>query len=244
MQRPSDDPIDDREPETPARPMNASLDAAHGRLVGADGCRGGWVVATRDHVSVARNLSEIVADATISCIGIDMPIGLPETWGRLADSEARQFLKPRSACIFTTPPRSLVHLRSYAEANARCRLEFGRGLPRQTFNLFGKIREVDALADPARPDRLVEVHPECAFVALSGRPLPPKRTAIGRDVRRRLLENIFGTIVAKRVPQARPDDVLDAFAALWSTERFARCEHMTHGGRHRDGRGLPMRIVT
>jgi predicted RNase H-like nuclease len=189
-------------------------------------------------------LDEIVANATISCIGIDIPIGLPNCWERQADIQARAFLKPRSSCIFPTPPRSLIHVRSYAEANARSRADFGRGLSKQTFNLFDKIREVDALADPERPDRLVEIHPECAFVAMAGRPLPPKRTDEGRDVRRRLLQELFGPIVTTRLRYARTDDVLDAFAVLWSTERFARGEHVTHGGSARDSRGLPMRIVT
>jgi predicted RNase H-like nuclease len=42
---------------------------------------------------------------------------------------------------------------------------------------------------------------------------------------------------------AGEDDLLDAFAALWSAERITRGEHKVLGDGHTDVTGLPMRIV-
>src|SRR5262249_10923158 len=114
-------------------------DAVTLRIVGVDGCRGGWIVAERDAVTVIDRLEPLVADAAISAIGVDMPIGLPDVWGRSADVAARRFLGRRASTVFPTPPRPLISSTTYEEANARRRETYGRGLSRQTFNLFPKI---------------------------------------------------------------------------------------------------------
>jgi len=219
------------------------------RTVGVDGCRGGWVVASLDHVEVRDHLDGVVADATVAVIGVDMPIGLPLTWGREADREARRLLGwPRASSVFSTPPRSLLTATSYATANRRSRSELGQGLTRQTYHLFDRIREVDHLVTaPGRAgagDRLVEIHPECSFRLMAGEPLPSKHTADGVERRRALLLPRFGPVIDERPTGAGGDDVLDAFAVLWSAERFARDEHLTLGDGSVDERGLPMRIVT
>jgi predicted RNase H-like nuclease len=220
-----------------------SLTVADG-VAGVDGCRSGWVIATRRGVRVVEQLDLVVADADLSTIGIDIPMGLPQDWDREADRAARRYLGRRSSTIFPTPPRELLSLRTYPEANARSRERFGTGLTKQTFNLFPKIVEVDRLARVAPPDRLVEIHPECAFVAMCGAPLPPKRSVDGAVARLALLRPLYGDVVTARPSGARADDVLDAFAVLWSAERFARGAHFVHGPAERDGLGIPMRIVT
>jgi predicted RNase H-like nuclease len=180
----------------------------------------------------------------MTVIGVDMPIGLPTRWGREADRQARRFLVGgRASSVFPVPPRSLIEETDYARANRRSQQELGQGLSRQTFHLFDKIREVDALARSA-PGRLVEIHPECTFRLLARAPLPSKRTAEGRRVRLELLQPLFGEVVTAPLPGAGGDDVLDAFAVLWSAERYSRGEHLTHGDGELDQHGLPMRIVT
>jgi len=226
-----------------ARASN-EVDRVSSRVAGVDGCRAGWVVAQRDSVTVIDRLEPLVADAAITAIGVDMPIGLPETWGRSADDAARRFLGRRASTVFPTPPRSLITSTTYEEANARSRAAYGRGLSRQTFNLFPKIREVDALMHPDQVQRVLEVHPECAFAVMVDGVLPPKRSRAGRLAREQLLEDRFGDIARSRPRGARVDDVLDAFAVLWSTERFVRREHIVHGGGELDGRGLTMQIIT
>jgi predicted RNase H-like nuclease len=216
-------------------------------VVGVDGCRGGWVVARRDGVAVAARLAALVADANIVTIGVDMPIGLPTTWSRSADREARQLLGwPRSSSVFPTPPRVLLDETTYAAANARSWAELGQGLPRQTFHLFERIRELDELAgrQPDATGRLVEIHPECSFRVMAGEPLPSKHTVDGLRLRRDLLLPEFGAVVDQRPRGAVVDDVLDAYAVLWSAERFARGDHVTLGDGSVDALGLPMRIVT
>ena len=95
---------------------------------------------------------------------------------------------------------------------------------------------------PETQHRFIEVHPECSFRALTGSVLAPKRTALGRDQRRQALEPIFG-IVEPRLAGARPDDILDAYAVLWTALRHQRRESVVLGGSEVDGRGLIMQIV-
>jgi predicted RNase H-like nuclease len=174
-----------------------------------------------------------------------MPIGLPDEWWRAADVEARRFLAGgRSSTVFPTPPRPLLHETDHVEASALSRRLFGRGLPRQSFHLLPRLRELDELARTQGEDRILEVHPECSFRALAGATLPSKHTAEGRAVRESLLHPLFGEVVDIRPRGAEADDVLDAFAVLWSVERFLRGEHIEHGDGARDRYGLPMRIVT
>jgi predicted RNase H-like nuclease len=211
------------------------------RLAGVDGCRGGWVVATIDGAYVSRSFATIMA-TMFELFAVDMPIGLPDAWGRAADNAARAFIRPRGACIFPAPPRALLAFVTYAEANAESKARYGRGLTRQTFNLFDKLREVDQFVDAATQHRVVEASPECAFRALTGAVLAPKRTSAGKAERHDALEPIFGPIDV-RLPGAKPDDVLDAYALLWTAQRHHQGESVTLGGGTTDARGLVMRVV-
>jgi predicted RNase H-like nuclease len=199
-------------------------------------------VATRRGTRIVAKLDNLVADTTIDVIAVDMPIGLPASWGRACDVAARAYLGARRASIFPAPPRAVLHAPTYDVANGRCRELCGRGLTRQTFHLLAKIAALDALVTPAHDDRVVEAHPECAFRALTGRELAPKRTTAGRDERITALEAVFGPIEIA-MAGCRPDDVLDAYALLWVAERFAAGTARVFGDGERDERGLPMRIV-
>jgi predicted RNase H-like nuclease len=214
------------------------------RICGIDGCLNGWVVASSTSVDVIRTFDEIVDNFDV--IGIDMPIGLPRSPARRADAQARAFLRTRSSTIFPTPPRDIVETCfDYTTANAQHRARHGKGLTRQSFNLFPKIREVDRAARAIRhgPPTLVEIHPDCAFARMAGRPLPAKRSARGRDDRVRLVEQCFGAVpIAAR--GAQEHDVLDAWAVLWSARRYAAGTHVTFGDGETDDAGLPMRIVS
>jgi predicted RNase H-like nuclease len=208
-------------------------------VVGVDGCRAGWVVATRSEVRVVDRLDLIDAEA----IGVDMPIGLASNGRRACDFKAREFLGSRRSTIFLAPPRGALHATTFAKANELCRAFSGKGLSIQAFNLFPKIRQVDDWVTADDDQRIVEVHPECAFATMcSGDPLPSKHTREGIQLRMALLEQEFGTV--KATPRgAKLDDVLDAYAVLWSTERFLAGVHRTFGEDERDERNLPMRIV-
>src|SRR3989442_6753723 len=74
---------------------------------------------------------------------------------------------------------------------------------------------------PRLQRRVREAHPEVSFALLNGAPLLfAKKSADGEAERRGLLNPIFGEI--RGVPGAARDDVLDAYALLWSARRARR----------------------
>ena len=167
------------------------------RLVGVDGCRAGWVLATSDVADVGPPL---LSDPTFSIepsfgalldrfhghrtlIAVDIPIGLPsggppDHGRRRVDGEARALLgSRRAASVFSAPCRPTLGAASYREA---CDLEVrargsGKGLSQQAYNIIPKIREVDQVLTPAHQAPIDdsaqvwvrEVHPEVTFARLS-----------------------------------------------------------------------------
>jgi predicted RNase H-like nuclease len=153
-----------------------------------------------------------------------LPIGLPVSGERAADLLARRFVGPRWSSGFMTPPRRVLESASYADANELARtLPGGKGISRQAWALKQTIFEVEELNDP----RMIEVHPEVSFRAMSGGHLAhAKSTWNGQALRRRILAEhgielpeLLGE--AGDVPVA---DVLDAAAVAWSARRYARGE--------------------
>ncbi|CAB4870286.1 unannotated protein [freshwater metagenome] len=178
-------------------------------------------------------------------IGIDMPIGLPVDRPRRSDIEARQYLRPRGSTVFPAPPRACIGATEYAQACALARRATGKAISIQAWNIVPKIVELDACVSPGHEHRVAEMHPECSFLMMNvGVALTSKHVSLGREQRSALVRQYFD--VTPTAPRgARLDDVLDAYALLWSAERFAREEHRTFpaGDPDRDGRGLLMRIV-
>lgn len=209
------------------------------RVCGVDGCRDGWVVASASGVQVVPRLELLLPDFDI--IGIDMPVGLSDGEPRACDRAARKALPNRGSTVFPAPPRPLLHHTDYATANAESRRIFGRGISRQAFAIWPKVRELDEVARRA-PGRFVEIHPECSFTEMTGIVPPSKHGDPGKKFRREALERVFGG-VATSVRGAKPDDVLDAYAVLWSALRFSRGEHRVIGSDPDDTCGLPVRIV-
>lgn len=216
-------------------------------VAGADGCRAGWVLATHEELRVVPRLDRAEIDG-ISVLGVDMPIGLPIDARRACDVEARRALGLRGSSVFPTPPRACLGTATHAAAVERARAAFGSGISIQAFHLLPKIAEVDALVDPREPDRVIEVHPELSFATMRRlrtgdlSPLPRKAEPAGLTARRQLLAR-EGIEVRPTPRGAKPDDVLDAYAVLWSAERFARGDALVLGDGSRDARGLPMRII-
>ena len=232
-------------------------------VAGLDGCRAGWVLATArvspDRRGVARLRSvgvtvvptfaeavALVLDGTIAAMGVDMPIGLPETGPRASDRAARRRLGPRRSSVFATPVRAVVGATDYPDALARSRAVDGRGLSKQAYNLLPRMAEVDEAMTPELQSRVFECHPETVFTRLGHGPLTTtKHTREGLDVRGDLLRPWFlediGAVPAPR--GAKADDVLDALAVAVTAWRFTigDVEHLGDG--ERDGRGLRMEIV-
>ena len=197
---------------------------------GVDGCRAGWVAASDRGARLYPTFAEIVAQR-FELVLIDVPIGLLRAGPRPCDLQARSLLGARRSSVFPAPGRRLLRARRY-----------GRQCSIQLWNILHKIREVDEAMTPRLQRRVREAHPEVSFALLNGAPLRfAKKSADGEAERRRLLRPIFGEIPA--VPGAARDDVLDAYALLWSAHRAWRGEARVLGGSERDERGLECEIV-
>lgn len=207
--------------------------------VGIDGCKAGWIVATDRGVVVHTRLQLEL----FGLVGIDIPIGLVDGPRRACDLAARKYLESAGSSVFPAPPRAALPCADYRSALAAARAATGRGISKQTFNLMRKVAEVDRLIDESNQHRVIEVHPECTFKMMNGdKKLLSKKSLVGRHARRQLLSDHFD------IPSATPagaaiDDMLDAYAVLWSTRRFQRGEHRVFGDGQRDSRGIEMRIV-
>jgi predicted RNase H-like nuclease len=188
-----------------------------------------------------------------SVLAIDVPIGLLESGARRCDVEARKRLGPRASSVFPAPIRPLLPAATWEEAcSIRERIE-GRRISKQTWAIVPKIAEVDRAlrGSPARRSRVREVHPEVCFRAWRGEPMPhAKKHPLGRAARRALVDGCFGADAflevrgRHRKADVADDDILDAFAALWTAERIARGEAATLPEHPpRDAHGLPMEIV-
>lgn len=240
--------------------------------IGIDGCRTGWVAATRDGVTVHEALGALLEQLDVlsqpSVVAIDMPIGLAATGQRACDHEARRCLDTaRGNSVFWTATRGAVYApghdldprAAHTEASRANIANKAGGVSAQAFNLFPKIREVDALlaARPALKGMIFEVHPELAFAAWHAdaphtlRPMPhPKKSGLGAYDRLRLVFDRYGREAFEQTrrdhaaARVADDDIADAYAALYSAERIARGVHVTlpHDPAPRDATGLPMRI--
>jgi len=209
-------------------------------VAGVDSCRAGWYVVlweTELHQEKGYLISTIAELVTLAeqpeVVGVDMVIGVPEVaekGGRACDREARALLGwPRASSVFSPPCRAALACKSYAEAAAVNRASGPAqvGLSKQAYNLFPKMREVDAFVR-AYPQRFIrEVHPELSFWAMHGEQVvsPSKHTPEGQSQRRLLLEEQGFKQVAdacnKRPRGVKPDDVLDAYAVCWTAARLA-----------------------
>jgi predicted RNase H-like nuclease len=248
-------------------------------VAGVDGCRAGWISVCLDADGgppVARIAASIAAvfDApeAPAVVGVDMPIGLPERIagsGRAAEQAVRGLLGPRRSSVFAIPSRAAVeavtpqpvglaalmegHRRASAVALATS--DPPRGVSFQAFNLFPRIRELDAALreSPARLHRAREVHPEVAFWAMNGeRPLRFAKKAKGRPDPRGLAERralllshgLPEALVAGPAPRgAGEDDLLDACAVAIAARMIAQGRGRPHPPDHGHDRfGLPIAI--
>jgi predicted RNase H-like nuclease len=228
-------------------------------VIGVDGCPAGWVAIVWAG-SVELHLRSSFADVMElpgDIIAVDMPIGLPERNGRTGDREARAMLGERQSSLFAVPTRAAVMQHDYAAA---CRENLLRSDPprkvsRQCFNLFPRIREIDAHMSTSLQLRVFESHPELAFWAMNGRsPLPlPKKVkgtvyAQGLELRRNLLSMAGFPIEGLKPWSGRrseigPDDILDACACAWVARRILENRHIRFPADPPvDAKGLRMEI--
>ncbi len=177
-------------------------------------------------------------------IAVDVPIGLPMRAGlRVCDRQARTKLGRRWMCVFPAPDRELFGLSFEAAREVvLARRAYGTVkehpiMTKQTIAILPKIEEVDDVmrTDLSRQDWIVEVHPEVCFVTLANQlrdpvmatALPRKRRTAGRLARMALLHRVFPDVAERAAAAPWPrlgvgrDDILDAYAALWTARRYA-----------------------
>ncbi len=226
------------------------------RVIGVDGCRGGWLGAVVEDGQRVEWLLLPYAAAVFALaavvIGIDMPIGLPDQGRRDCDWAARKRLGPAQNAVFLTPVRGVLEGRvldgwDYPAVNELSRRLTGFGLSKQTWNILDRIGDVDAALGDAPDPRVVEVHPEVSFRVLDDRVVAGKKTAVGVGQRIRALAGWIdvGGALAEVPLGPGLDDALDALVAAWSARNWLRGNAVVLPGDDppRDGRGRPMRIV-
>ena len=184
----------------------------------------------------------------LSIFAVDMPIGLCDVPrpGRACEGEARALLPKKASSVFPTPCRPALACTTHAEANAASK-KLGVGLNQQTFHLFPKMREIDALMRANKKLRRVvhEAHPELAFARMNGgKPvLGKKRKPEGFAERLKLLARHGFKWKPVTVSGAARDDVLDAMAVCRTAMLIAEGTATRLGpARERDRYGLPMNI--
>ena len=201
-------------------------------VLGVDGSRGGWVGALLEHdaveLVVAPTIEALLASVRVTpvVVGIDIPIGLPDSGPRRADVEARRQLPVgRKSSVFPTPVRAAVEAATWQEANEANRRATTKGLSHQGFNLCRKIAEVDAWVRTGPGVTVLEVHPEVSFAAMGADTVPSKKRLEGRTVRLAALRAAGLRLPeVARTPAHDVDDVLDACAVAWTARRHATGE--------------------
>jgi len=208
----------------------------HDMLVGVDGCSGGWIAAIDDgsgRPAACRRLNSFSAILTLtpepSVVAIDVPIGLLERGSRDCDMQARRPLAARRSSVFTAPIRAILQARSHSEASAKRFAVEGKKISLQAWGIICKINEVDTALRTHLywRSRVREVHPELCFYHFNAKhPMEyAKRFVGGKKERLKLLRNEFGSAVDTALtddgPSCKPDDIIDAFVALWTARRIA-----------------------
>jgi predicted RNase H-like nuclease len=198
-------------------------------IAGVDGCRSGWVAVLQDadgnlNIRVFSTFAEMIA-TDIRRIVIDVPIGIMTKEPRVVDRAARKLLGERACCVFTAPYRAMLSARSHPDACSIRESIDGKRCSRQAFEITAKIAEVDALMTPELQSRVREGHPEITFATMQqGLPMMHrKKSAAGRAARLAALHPYFAEIdavvSARRPAGVAVDDLLDAYAMLWTARR-------------------------
>ena len=201
--------------ETTASTTRRVLSSSVDRVVGLDGCAGGWFAVRTvpddtgagagGYTLESERYTDIAAvfDAHASAdrLLVDMPIGLPVADSRACDREVRRRLGARGRSVFPTPCRAVVEYcgtagddADYERATEIQREHTGAGLSKQTWNITPKIAALDRLLRERSPSIAVyESHPEYCFARLNdGYPVAqPKSTPAGRAARFGVLASAF-----------------------------------------------------
>lgn len=219
----------------------------------------GWLVAAGKLVGiqvfpeepyVVRTFREVVDHVPqYEVAAVTVPIGLPSEphrGGRSADHEARQILGfPHAGAIGSTPTRAALAQKNYDRARAAN----GGLLDVVTWQMFPKIREVDAEMQPYMQRQIYEVRPELSFFQLNEN-VPMQHAKDSRQGQKErhevLLRRMPGSerIIDADLPRVTLAHKTDAAVTLWTARRiFARAVSRVPEDPEWDENGLRMEIV-
>jgi predicted RNase H-like nuclease len=204
-------------------------------IFGIDGCRFGWVVAeekTKGHLSIQlieslNYLESVISKKAIA--GIDIPLAIHKKGFRMADAEARVLLKSRASTIFSAPAKETLLSDNYNDACAINESICGKKISKQSWFLFSKIKEARTIFSQAHKKiKLYEVHPELSFMAMNDMRVIElgKKTDEGFKMRHKLVKKLFSKFDFEQTRanfkrcDVADDDILDAIAVLWSTQKI------------------------
>jgi hypothetical protein len=142
--------------------------------------------------------------------------------------QARQLLKSRASTIFNAPVIDALYEKNYESAS---RLNFEKTqkkISKQSWYLFNKIKQIQIVKREHVGFSFYEVHPELSFMAMNDMRVivEPKKTPEGQAMRRTMIKSFFPSFNFDLVRQkfkrtdVADDDILDAMAVLWSTQRI------------------------
>ena len=208
------------------------------KIAGVDGCPGGWILVTRRNTELpvaklCKSFREVISE-TRDCksVMVDIPMKLNEEGFRTVDVMAREMLKKigRSSSVFMTPVKEAIENQVVYTSNEDykriCSINEShteKKIPKQTFCLINKIREVNCV-DPL-PENIHEFHPELVWSRfVTDKEFPSKKDKDGENRRLKILEkalNVSSEELNRIIEQAGPkrkvlhrDDVIDALAGL------------------------------
>jgi predicted RNase H-like nuclease len=221
-------------------------------IAGVDGCKDKWIAVVemadgRTEIRKPCTFQQLRDDRELDLVVIDVPIGLVDQGARQADALARRFLDRRGCCVFPAPIRPVLACRTWEDA---CRKRFeveNKKMSKQQFGILSKVAEVDHALRQGNIDRFYEGHPEISFAWMNNK-LPiskGKKTSEGKKRRTELVSIHFSDAGARMDDyQHHREDVLDAYALLWTARRIRGGGEETFPGKpDRDKFGLWMKIT-
>lgn len=201
-------------------------------IAGVDGCKDKWIAVLemqdgKTQIRPACTFQKLTEDKGLDLIVIDVPKGLVEKGPRRADVLTREFLGKRGCCVFPAPIRPVLGCETWEEACGTRLLVENKKMSKQQFGILSKVSEVDAAVRRHAETRFREGHPEASFALMNGgRPiLIGKKKPDGRKERSELVLRYFPDAGERfdEYPHHR-EDVLDAYALLWTAMRIQRGE--------------------
>jgi len=202
-------------------------------LAGVDACRGGWIVAKGPSwpcretpcLGVCPDFRAVLS-LTADCqrVAVDIPIGIPSGKQiRRCDREAKDFLRRNGhnpAAVFFTPPRECIPAEEVKEFQKLHKLARNVGAGYPVWGIMKKIKQADEAMTSELQERIIEFHPELAWLRLSAKKLVSKHKDEGIAERKVLIH-----LVVPELEQllswkdflgraAAFDDLLDALVGL------------------------------